>query len=121
MRLFRVKTRFLGKDLDKTVLLGYLVAMTDDEVFEEISKQHCSGAWAGNKEGYEGDPDELAYIDTKKQEIVEARGDFDQENDGEFYDKKYGWEDLGEVSEEDIATLKRLGILGIKTAPAQED
>jgi|GEM_PF-4013443 hypothetical protein len=114
MRLFRVKTRFLGKDLDETVLLGYLVAMTDDEVFEEISKQHCYGAWPGDKEGYEDDPDELADIDAKKQEIVEARGDFDSEYDGEFYDQKYGWEDLGEISEQDIATLKRLDLLKIK-------
>jgi hypothetical protein len=43
--------------------------------------------------------------------IIAAKGDYDSKYMGEFYDQKYGWEDLGEVSAEDIASLKRLKIL----------
>lgn len=98
MRLYRVRTHFIAKDLDKDAILEFILAKNEDEVYEYINNKHCIGDWPGCAE-------------MTREDIMAARGDFDADPHGEFYDQKFGWDDLREVSSEEIATLKRLGIL----------
>lgn len=98
MRLFKITTKFLGKDLNKEVLLGYLVVENGGMVFDHINEKYNYGEWP-------------EAVDMTREAIIEARGDDESEYMGEFYDQKYGWEDLGEISDDDIAHLKRLKII----------
>lgn len=98
MRLYRIKTHFYAKDLDEGAILGYILAENGLKVYDYINEKYMYGDWS-----------EIVMRD--REEIIAEEGDFDSENTGEFYDQKYGWEDLGEVSSDDIATLKRLKIL----------
>lgn len=98
MRLYRIKTHFYGKDLDEEANLGYAVAKNDEGVYEHINNKFKYDEWPES-------------VEMTREKIIAARGDYDSEYMGEFYDQKYGWEDLGEVSAEDIAHLKKLKII----------
>ena len=98
MRLYRIKTHFYGKDLDAEANLGYAVAENDDGIYDHINKNKFGGKWP-------------EFVEMTREAIIAEEGDCDSEYMGEFYDQKYGWEDLGEVSADDIANLKRLKVL----------
>ena len=98
MRLYRIKTHFYGKDLDAEPNLGYAVAENDDGIYDHINKKHKYNEWP-------------EFVEMTREAIVAAKGDYDSEYMGEFYDQRYGWEDLGEVSADDVANLKRLKVL----------
>lgn len=97
MRLYKITTHFYGKDLDEAAMLGFMVAEGDDAVYDHINATYNHGYWATR--------------DMTRETIIAARGDHNTDYVGEFYDQKYGWEDMGEVSEGDIAHLRALGIL----------
>lgn len=97
-RLFKIKTRFLGKDLYETTTLEYIIAQNDEEVYDHINEEYCYGDWP------EGS-------DMTREEIMEARGDFQAEYRGEFYDQKYGWEQAKELESGDEVVLKKYGIV----------
>ena len=98
MKLYKIRTHFYGKDLDKEANLGYMVAENDNGVYDHINKKFQYGEWP-------------EFVEMTREEIISAKGDYDSECMGEFYDQKFGWEDLGEVSSEDVAHLKSLKIL----------
>ena len=98
MRLYKIKTYFYGKDLDEEASLGYAVAENDEGIYDFINKKHECDEWSES-------------VMMTREAIVAANGDYDSEYMGEFYDQKYGWEDLGEVSADDIATMKRLKVI----------
>lgn len=98
MRLYKIKTHFYGKDLDEEASLGYAVAENDDGIYDHINKKYKYDGWPES-------------VEMTREEIIASNGDYDSEYMGEFYDQKYGWEDLGEVSTEDIAHLKRLMVV----------
>lgn len=98
MRLYKIKTHFYGKDLDEEVILGYAVAENDDGIYDHINEKIMYDEW----------PDSVGMT---RENIIAAKGDYDSKYMGEFYTQKYGWEDLGEVSADDVANLKRLKIL----------
>lgn len=98
MRLYKVKTHFYGKDLDEEASLEYMVAENDDGIYDHINKKHKYNDWPES-------------VDMTREAIIAAKGDYDSGYRGEFYDQKYGWEDFGEVSAIEIASLKRLMIL----------
>lgn len=98
MKLYRIRTGFWGKDLNEEAILEYVVAENDDGIYDHVNRKFKYDEW----------PDS---VDMTREEIIEAKGDFGSAYMGEFYDQKFGWEDLGEVSAEDIAHLKRLKIL----------
>lgn len=99
MRLYRIVTKFYGKDLNEAASLDHFVVADDDGgIYDRIERTYKHGDWPGS-------------VQMKRTEIIAAKGDWDSEYQGEFYDQKYGWEDLGEVSEDDIAFLRRLKIL----------
>ena len=98
MRLYKIKTHFYGKDLNKEASLGCVVAENDDGIYDHINKRHKYDEWPES-------------VQMSREEIIAAKGDYNSEYMGEFYDQKYGWEDLGEVSDEDIAGLRRLKVL----------
>lgn len=98
MKLYKIRTHFYGKDLDEETSLGYTVAENDEGIFDHINKEYKYDEWP-------------ELVEMTREEIIAAKGDYNSEYMGEFYDQKYGWENLGHVSSEDIACLKRLGIL----------
>ena len=98
MRLYKIRTHFFGKDLDEEAILGYAVAENDADIYDHINKKHRGDEWP-------------ELVEMTREEIIAAKGDYDSEHMGEFYDQKYGWEDLGKVSTDDVANLKRLKIL----------
>jgi hypothetical protein len=98
MHLYKITTRFLGKDLNKFATLTYLVAENEDGVYDHINEKHMGNDWSES-------------VNMTREVIIAVKGDFKSDYMGEFYDQKFGWEDLGEVSVEDIANLKRLKIL----------
>ena len=98
MRLYRIGTHFYGKDLDREANLGYAVAENDDGIYEHINKMYKYSEWPES-------------VDMTREAIIAAKGDRGSQYRGEFYDQMYGWEDLGQVSAEDVANLKRLKVL----------
>lgn len=104
-KLYRIKTQFLGKDLNEEAILGYVVADTEAEVADHINKKHKCSEWFG-AEGY----DDIEDIQAQRTDYMANRGDFHTEYDGEFYDQKYGWEEVGEIADAEITILKLLGI-----------
>lgn len=98
MRLYKIRTHFWGKDLDEEAILGYVVVARDGEIYGYINKKFRRNQWP-------------ELVGMTQEEIVAAKGDYESEFLGEFYDQKFGWEDLGEISSKDIANLKRLKII----------
>lgn len=98
MRIYKIKTHFYGKDLNKEAMLGYAIAENEESIYGYINEKYKYGEWP-------------ECVEMTREEIVAAKGDYDSECMGEFYDQRYGWEDLGEVSVDDIANLKRMKIL----------
>jgi hypothetical protein len=99
IKLYEITTAFWGKDLNEDAILGYLLAESADDVYEHINK----------KMGHYGHWSES--VNMTREEIIAAEGDFESDYMGEFYDQKYGWEDLGEITPEDIACLQYFKIL----------
>jgi hypothetical protein len=104
MQLFRIITQFWGKDLSESAQLGYVVAETEEEVADHISRKHCYGAWFGE----EGDED----VAETREDYIANKGDIHTQYAGEFYDQKYGWEIVDEVTDDQVALLRSLGIIG---------
>lgn len=98
MRLYKIKTHFYGKDLNEEASLEYAVAENNEGIYDYINKKFRWKEWP-------------ELVEITREEIIAAKGDYDTEILGEFYDQKFGWEDLGEISADDIAHLKRLGIV----------
>ncbi len=98
MKLYRITTQFIGKDLDETVMIGYIVAENDEAVYAYIEKKEKWDEWPES-------------VDMTREAIIAAKGDFNSEYMGEFYDQKYGWEDCGDITAEEVAPLERLGVL----------
>lgn len=105
MKLYQIITKFWGKDLNESASLGYVIADSEEEVAEYISQSYHDGEWFGYEDD---DPDEYAK---RRQDYLANKGDIHTEYDGEFYDQKYGWEGVGEVTDEQIAVLQNLGVL----------
>ncbi|OGZ05698.1 MAG: hypothetical protein A2762_02570 [Candidatus Lloydbacteria bacterium RIFCSPHIGHO2_01_FULL_54_11] len=104
-RLYRITTHFWGKDLDEGAILGYVVADSPEEVAEHISQKVHGGEWFG----YESD-DGAEAVEETRLDYIAKQGDFHTEPAGEFYDQKYGWEEVGEVTDEQVTTLAALKI-----------
>lgn len=104
MKLFRIKTKivvFLGNNNDNEVdaILGYVLAKNSEEVYEHINEKYKSNDWP-----------ELTQM--TREAIIEAKGNYRSELVlSRLYDQKFGWEDLGKVSSEDIARLRLLRVL----------
>jgi hypothetical protein len=105
MKLFKITTIFLGKDLEQRAILGFITRGTEDEVADYINEKYRYEEWFGEEdEGAE-------WLAEQKAKIIAAKGDLEAPYEGEFYDQKYGWEGLGEVTDEQIATLKALSVI----------
>lgn len=112
MKLFRLKTEFWGKDLNEKASLGYIVAESEEEVAEYINNKYCYGDWFGSNE--DGDED---YVEMLRQDFIAHNGNFHTEYRGEFYDQKYGWEELGDIKDDQLDVLKAFGII-VEKEPA---
>lgn len=92
----------------------YIIAKDDKEVFEYIAKDKKKYEW------WEDDFESGGQFDTfaeMKQEIMDNKGDLDSEEgweDAYYGVTKYGWEEIGEISQDEINILIKLKILNIK-------
>lgn len=101
MKLYKIKTLFLGENLQEEAMLGYILAADDDAVYQYISDNF---AW--------GEPWERQYENGVKAQIMENHGDYNEEYLGEGYDQKFGWEEIADnPTKEEIAVLDKFGIL----------
>ncbi|MCR4279684.1 MAG: hypothetical protein NUV78_03040 [Candidatus Zambryskibacteria bacterium] len=101
MKLYKIKTLFLGENLQEEAQLGYLLAMNDEAVYQYISDTF---AW--------GEPWERQYENGVKAQIMENHGDYGEEYLGEGYDQKFGWEEVApDLKEEEIKILDKFGVL----------
>src|ERR1700722_6022223 len=98
MRLYKNKTHFYGKDLDQEAMLGYIVAENDEGAYGHINQTYFDEEWPES-------------VEMDRDDIIAKKGDESSEYIGEFYDQKYGREDLGEISAEVIVRLKAHKIL----------
>lgn len=100
MKLYRITSEFWGKDLNEKVIIGYIVAENDEAVYAFIESTYIyvEDSWPES-------------VEMTREAILAAHGDFDSKYLGEFYDQKFGWEDCGGITAEEIATLQRLGVL----------
>jgi len=104
MKLYVITVCYYGKDLNEEgTFLGYAVAENNDGIFDYINKNFVDGEW-------------LELVKMTREAIIKAKDDHDSEYGkySDFWDKTLGWKCIcDEVSDEDIATLERLGILKI--------
>ncbi len=98
MKLYRIKILYLGKDLESEVTAEFITANSDEKVYEWINTNHKWSEWP-------------ECVEMSREDILKEKGDFSSEYMGEFYDEKFGWEELAEVTECDIKRLKELKIL----------
>jgi hypothetical protein len=104
-----------GRKCDEATV-AYVLAETDEQIYDYIEGRFY--------QGYEyQDPGWCAFLEEgelTQEEIIEQKGDYTIENPEppvtlsyflETYCLGFRWEDLGEISPEEIATLQRLGIL----------
>lgn len=106
MKLYKIKTLFLGKDLSESAILEYVVAEDDAEVFAYIDDKYFGNEWP---ECYLEREDD--NVNEQVKYMVENKGDFEEEYLGEFYDQKYGWEEVCDIDEVQIGVLKDLKII----------
>jgi hypothetical protein len=109
-KLYRITTEFWGKDLNEKAILGYVVAETEEQIAQHISKKYVFGQWFG--EGY----DDASEVETRRQDYIDNKGDSHTEYAGEFYDQKFGWEEVMEITSKQIAFLKTIGVVDELTA-----
>lgn len=100
MKLYQIKTRLLGDDLDQESVLGFLLSNSDEEVFNFITTHYTWG-----EPGWEDQ-----YEHGAKKRIFERQGDFHEEYLGDQYDQKFAWLDMGIATDKELATLRKFQI-----------
>jgi len=103
MKLYKLNALYLGKDLEDKVIIEYFLAENEEAAFKHIDENY--GYWTADY-----DPETYGPSD-KIKNIKEAHGDFNEDYNGEFYDVKYQWEEIGNIIYEDIVILKKFNIL----------
>jgi hypothetical protein len=88
------------------VLLGYVVANTDEEVARHLNWKYRYGEWLGDP--YSEDPSEQESL---LPEYVEHKGDFHTELSEDYHTQKLGWEDKGKVDDDQIDVLRAVGVI----------
>ena len=99
MKLYKVTCRIIGKGtyLDEDVELGFVIGLNDGPVFAHIKDKYTIDCWETS-----------SFLKEKARETGAQIFGYE---DRACYIKQYGWEDLGEISEEEIECLKRLGLI----------
>lgn len=111
MKLYKIIVLHGAPKSSHTSTEEYILRENDKEVFEYIRLNYTTFLWENSEdfETYEFED----YNDFKK-DIMENKGDLEHESgwDDAYYGvTKYGWEDMGEITDDDINVLKKLGIL----------
>lgn len=104
MKLYRLKTLFIGKDLYHEALLGHGVFPDDRAVFDFLHDNY----YLIDEDNYE---DEESDMGVDIQEIINAQGNYESDFDGEFYDQKFRWEFIKDITLEEANVLCDCGIL----------
>jgi hypothetical protein len=106
VKLFKLTTRFVGKHLDKLVMLGFVLADTEEQVARHISWKYHYGEWLGDE--FSEDPEEREHL---LADYVAHKGDFHAPPEGDYHTQGFGWEEMGEVTEEQAAVLRAVGVV----------
>ena len=125
MKLYKIIVLHGAPKDSHTSIEGYLVADYEVDVFDWIDKKKY-GSWSDQIEDEarmkeEDEEFEYEYYLNDdwenpvpfKEYVMAMKGDLEDDNgwDDAYYGvTKYGWEEIPDVSEEDIETLLRLGI-----------
>lgn len=94
-------------------IFGYMISSSVEEVYEKLNEE---AYWSDRQENWEeekaSDPEE-DYGQSPKEKIIENCGDLEDVDWADAYYGVwgYGWEDLGEISEQEIAALKKFRII----------
>lgn len=131
--LFKIDFEHVGPKDSESGIKGYVIASNDEQVFNFLGGHQSYKdlkdpfgiytSWLdtddedddndNDDEDYEDDCeyDNNAQIETKQEKLLRLKGDINDEDrdyDGAYYGLSfYGWEDLGEISEEEILTIKK--------------
>ena len=122
--LFKIDFEHVGPKDSESGIKGYVIANNDEEVFNflggHVSYNHLENpfhiytSWLDTcDEDYEDDCeyDNSFQIETKQEKLLRLKGDINDEDrdyDSDYYGLSfYGWEDLGEISEEEILIIKK--------------
>lgn len=115
MRLYAIKFLHGAPKSSAEGIKGYLLAKDDQEVFDWFASDP-GGIYSGwddleddaLEEGEEKDK-YWKSREMKRQEIIKHRGDFQNDDwaDAYYGIHRYGWKDLGEVTKEEIAVLRK--------------
>ena len=105
MKLYQINSTFLGKDLQETRQIELVALSNDKDVFNYIDKNYMYEEWLERySDNYDNENEVL-------ESIMKNSGDVEEEYMGEFYDEKYSWVCLGDITDIETATLKKLGLL----------
>lgn len=110
MKLYKIKVLHGAPKDSHTSIEEYILAEDDLQVFEYLRDGYREYLWS-ESDFEEG---EFETYEELKQNILENRGDLESEEgweDAYYGITKYGWEEVGEISKEEIDTLRRLKIL----------
>jgi hypothetical protein len=120
MKLYKLLFRHYSQKDSQEGTTGYIVAESDDEVYEALA---YNAGWK-DQETYDAEEDGLIEVYDEevseykrvsvKQNILDHRGDFHKECD--LTDLYYGatlrgWEEGVEITSEEVDTLRKFGIL----------
>ncbi len=111
MKLYKIITLLLGKDLDEEAIVEYVVASNDNELFCYIDDNYAHWSDGFDMDDYDASTDVEKEFRRLVKRIKTNRGDFEEEYDGEFYDQKYKWEEVCEVTKDEAKILKKLKII----------
>jgi hypothetical protein len=121
MKLYKILMRHCAPKDCAESFVGFRVEKPDKDVMEFIDKTLQYGLWKGREDDRE-DPipvydDNWNQIGTETylEKMLRVGGElFDEDasyDDAYYGVTHYGWEDCGEVSDQDIEVLQRLSIL----------
>ena len=108
MKLFRIHVRHYGPKDNHSSIEGYILRETAEEVWEYVKKL----SYVDDDPEYD---DEEIGTETKKQRMLRLGGEFfdcDMDFSDLYYGiTHYGWEEVKQVTEEEIALLRACEIL----------
>lgn len=113
MNLYKLIVLHGGPKSSCKATLRYITSSSVEEVYDTLDEE---AYWCDKQESWEeeksSDP-EGDYGPSPKERIMKDCGDLEDDDWSDAYYGiwKYGWEDLGPITEEEIAALKKFKIL----------
>ena len=114
MNLYKIKVLHAGPKGSHESIEKYALAESDREIYEKIDKDFIYGSWADAKRDGDREYDYEKEEDVPHEEyIMQHCGELDNEDFSDAYHGilRYGWANLGKISENEIEVLKKFAIV----------